>query len=75
MESDCGILIQALKSCVSDYFYFDIVIRDYQSRLKDNSHISITSIKNSANQTVYIIVKVDVSKPDFVWDMPPQRAK
>ncbi|KAF2312495.1 hypothetical protein GH714_034875 [Hevea brasiliensis] len=73
VESDCLQVVNAIHGSLLDFSYFGLLINDGKALLQELVNVSITFIKQSANQSAHTTIRLALSLYDAVqWgSIPP----
>ncbi|KAJ8766682.1 hypothetical protein K2173_004506 [Erythroxylum novogranatense] len=66
IESDCLLLVNALKNVVYDLSYVGVIVSDYKALFHELRDIDVCHVKRSANKTTHAIAREELFQSDFV---------
>lgn len=64
LESDCAVVVQAIRSDVPMTFSFGLVVKDCRCLLAQMKHVSLIFINRSANEVAQSFARLSCSYPE-----------
>ncbi|KAK4723288.1 hypothetical protein R3W88_026067 [Solanum pinnatisectum] len=72
VETDNLLVKQALEENLVNYSYFDSLVFDCKTLIKELHFLSLSVVKKSANQVAHYLAKASISMPGSIeWDTNP----